>query len=51
MYLKNAVKHKIRAKLESVKTAYEIGLIEVLWLFSPAVLCRGYFPMQKLLKM
>ena len=51
MYLKNAVKHKIRAKLESVKTAYEIGLIEVLWLFSPAVLCSGYFPIQKLLKM
>jgi len=49
MYLKNAVQHKIRAKLESVKTVYEIGLIEVLWLFSPAVLCSGYFPMQKVI--
>ena len=51
MYLINEVNHKLRAKLESAETVYIAHNMQVLWLFSPAVLCSGYFPIQKLLKM
>jgi hypothetical protein len=51
MYLINEGYHKVRAKLVTAETVYIVHFMQVLRLFSPVVLCSGYFPIQKLLKM